>query len=367
MKHNYEEEWANIEIQNVLKLDSVSEWGQYYEIKFDFTILQELPCSYVKKGCYFNLLEVKEEVPSGPFPLILQTKVSANGTYLSCYGTGKCIHSNYTIGRKVSNSVKIFKDHDLNMGEINLDEKYAKTEKLATSYKRFNVSIVVADDSKWIPGLGTINALKIKANSECLDLGNFSSTLPLIRLFEVTYKDSFLGCIMNYKYKKDWQDIDLNEKVQLDQVIDWGQHYEIQFKFLIQQTFSCDDSQEVCDFDLLEIKENKTSDSYVKMINIRMRSDGKLNFCLGDGVCEISNFTIGQTIFFYFNTYQENGKAIQKVNFNGKYVRFEELENTPSSYNVSIILGNKGNFAPGTLIVKSLKIKANSQCLPIGK
>ena len=179
MKYNYEEEWTNIEIENVSKLNTVSEWGQYYEIKYDFTILQELPCSYQSKGCYFTLLEVKEDVPSGPFPFILQTKVIANGTYYTCYGTGKCTRSDYEIGRKISFSVKIFKDHEMNIVKVNIDDKYVQTEELATLYKKINVSIVVADDIKWIPGLVTINALKIKANSECLDLGNFLLALSL--------------------------------------------------------------------------------------------------------------------------------------------------------------------------------------------
>ena len=138
-------------------------------------------------------------------------------------------------------------------------------------------------------------------------------------------------------------------------------------KFLIQQKFSCVGSQELCQFDLLEIKETKTSGSYDKMINIGVRSDGKLNFCLGDGECETSDYMIGQTISFYLNTYQENGITMKRVNINGKYVTVEESENALSKFNVSIILGNEGNFAPGTVIIKSLKIKAVSECSPIGR
>ena len=103
------------------------------------------------------------------------------------------------------------------------------------------------------------------------------------------------------------------------------------------------------------------------MINIGVRSDGKLNFCGGDGECETSDYMIGQTISFYLNTYQENGIAMRRVNINGKYVTVEELENTLSKFNVSIILGNEDNFAPGTAIIKSLKIKADSECSPIGR
>ena len=103
------------------------------------------------------------------------------------------------------------------------------------------------------------------------------------------------------------------------------------------------------------------------MINIGVRSDGKLNFCLGDGECKISDFTIGQTILFYLKTYQENGITMRRVNINGKYVIVEELENTLSRFNVSIILGNDGNFAAGTAIIKSLKTKAVSECSPIGR